>query len=132
MTYAIRYSKDGGIYTTYSGVVTDEDFYNSVNERYGAERSIANYRYLFTDFSDVAELKISSNAAIEGAKRADIASNNNHDIIMVVVVPSDLEYGMARMWQAYFGDDTGWKVSLFRNEEQAHQWLDKTINNQEH
>lgn len=57
--------------------------------------------------------------AIEVAK-------NNRDIVIAAAMPSDLAFGLGRMWQAY-ADETGWKSHAFRAREEAENWVQNEL-----
>jgi len=43
-------------------------------------------------------------------------------MLMAIVAPSDLQFGMSRMWQT-LADKTGWESQIFRQTEEAEAWL---------
>ena len=52
MAYTITYDKDkGGVVTTYSGVVTDEDIINSVKERTTSDSLVKSFKYAISDYT---------------------------------------------------------------------------------
>jgi len=127
MTYVITFKeKEGGVFTHYSGTVTDADIIKSVKERLLLVEKLKPIKYFFSDFTDVDNFNVTSTGIQTIADIATRASKINNDIILVAIVPSDLEYGMARMWQAY-SDDMNWKTYLARTKEEASEWLNKNL-----
>ncbi len=129
MPYQIAYSdSDGGVITTYSGIVTDETVIESARERLSCGRKIESYRYFISDYTDVSKSTVTRSAVQISASLALEASKINKDILLVGVFPTDLGYGMGRMWQAYAADEeTGWKTKVVRSLAEAHIWIQKML-----
>ena len=128
MAYTILHTKDDGIITTYSGTVDDAEYIESIKKRWSNDDVTKNCRYVISDFSGVESLKLTSYGIQQSAKICTKASQFNHSIFIVGILPTDLEYGMARMWQSY-SDDTGWESFPARNLDEAHHWLDEKLKN---
>lgn len=133
MPYTITYQEsDGGIITTYSGVVTDEEFMQCLNEkfligeRFLSNRKIKSYRYSISDCTDVIDLDISVDSVKNSASRSKAAMAINDTGLMAVVAPNDLEFGMSRLWQAYVGSQDE-RVKLFKTREEADTWIAETL-----
>ena len=123
MPYEVIYQKsDGGVITIYSGVVTDEDSIQSLDEKCSSEERIKSYRYALTDCSNVTELKVTTDAVIRNAEIAKSAFAINSNIIFVAAVPTDLLYGLSRLWQAY-ADESNRRTKVVRSREEAETWL---------
>lgn len=43
-------------------------------------------------------------------------------MIVAVVAPTDVLFGMARMWEG-FADATGWRIAVFRSLAEAQDWI---------
>ena len=123
MPYEIIFQKsDGGVITIYSGVVTDEDLLQSANDKCSSVEKIKSYRYALTDCSNVTELRVTTEAVIRNAEIAKSAFAINSNIIFVAAVPTDLLYGLSRLWQAY-ADDSDRQTKVVRSREEADIWL---------
>ena len=129
MPYAITYiEENGGVIATYFGITTDEDIIECTKERFLSDEKTKKYKYLVSDYSHVSDYRITSAGMKEMARLAVIASKVNPDIVLLGVTPTDLEYGMARVWNAYADDDTtGWKTILVRSINEAHEWIDHNL-----
>ena len=129
MPYAITYiEENGGVIATYSGITTDEDIIECTNERFLSDEKTRTYKYLVSDYSHVTEYKITPAGMKEMARLAVIASKVNPNIVLLGVTPTDLEYGMARLWNAYADDDTtGWETILVRSIEDANEWIEQNL-----
>src|SRR4051812_47297033 len=46
--------------------------------------------------------------------------------VVAVIAPTDLPYGMARMWQM-LSEEIGWTTSVFRGRAEAESWLALTL-----
>jgi hypothetical protein len=127
MPYTIEYQEEKrGVITTYWGVVTDEDIIQSGREKYHQREKVIHYRYALTDLSRVEKFT----ATPDGIQaNADISSDilkRNNEFFIAFVMPSQLEYGMGRIWQAYAGHpDT--KVQIFKTRSEAEKWIDTQL-----
>ena len=123
MPYEVIFQKsDGGVITIYSGVVTDEDLLQSANDKCSSVEKIKSYRYALTDCSNVTELKVTTDAVIKNAEIAKSAFAINSNIIFVAAVPTDLMYGLSRLWQVY-ADESDRQTKVVRSREEADIWL---------
>ena len=123
MPYEVIYQKsNGGVITIYSGVVTDEDLLQSANDKCSSVEKIKSYRYALTDCTNVTELNVTTDAVIKNAEIAKSAFAINSNIIFVAAVPTDLMYGLSRLWQVY-ADESDGQTKVVRSREEADIWL---------
>ena len=84
-------------------------------------------RYGLVDFSAAASVEIStSELRILAEQDARLAREAKIPILLAVVAPDDLGYGLARMWQA-FAQDIGWSAEVFRERSTAQRWLQDSL-----
>jgi len=126
MAYSISYQTDGGVVTTYSGIVTDDDMFSCAKERTSSSDNLKKYKYFLSDFTDVEKFNVSSSAIKTIAHLTVQASKVNKNLIIVVIVPTDLEYGMSRMWAAY-SDESNLKLHMTRTKEEALEYLNEQL-----
>ena len=123
MPYEITYLEiDGGVYTKYYGIVTDSDIIDSMKERFSSDDKVSSYRYVMSDFRDVENFEVSPEVMKKGAEVSKKVSMINKNLLVVGIMPTDLEFGMGRMWQAY-SYETDWKIEIFRTKDEADIWL---------
>ncbi len=122
MPYEVNYQEDGGVITIYSGVVTDEDSVQSLDEKCSSEERIKSYRYALTDCTNVTEFKVTTDEIIRNAEVSKYAFAVNSNILLVAVVPTDLMFGMSRLWQVY-ADESNRRTKIVRSREEAEIWL---------
>ncbi len=125
MPYKIsKLNDEGGVQTTFYGKVTDEMLIESNKERLASTELIKSYRYFISDYTDVTDLSISNHTIRKIAQMAINASKLNENILVVGILPNDLEFGLGRMWQGYASDEeTGWCTKGFRTSDAADKWL---------
>lgn len=126
MTYSISYKNDGGVITTYSGIVTDDEMLNCVKERTESSVNLQNFKYFLSDFTEVKQFKVTSSCIQSIAHLTLQASKINKDLIIVLIVPTDLEYGMSRMWSAY-SDESNLQIHITRTKKQALEYLSEQL-----
>ena len=123
MPYKVEFSeKPFGLITKFFGVVTDDELRQSCIDRTSSDEQIKKLAYILDDFSDVSDFAVTSEAVINAASFAVKASELNNNIKFLSIMPTDLLYGMTRMWHAYT-DETQWERNIVRTREEAEQWM---------
>lgn len=51
----------------------------------------------------------------------DVAKQNP-DLLVAIVAPADLTFGLSRMWES-LADEAHWRTQVFREEDEARAWL---------
>ena len=130
MPYSITYNKDdGGVITNYSGILNGESIINATKERLASTRDIKSYRYFLSDYSEVTDFNVSSKTVQKSAQLALQFSKIIPKLHLVIIMPTDLKYGIARMWQSYATDEvTGWKTKVVKTRKQATKWIEENLN----
>jgi hypothetical protein len=129
MAYEIEFFKTPpGVVVTYFGDVTEQDLIDSVIERFGDSERAKNLIYSIGDFTNSATINIrTENVKKIGATARDLLDRNS-SLLFVVVAPSDLAFGLGRMWEAY-SDVSGDNVHIFRERAKADHWLNEQLRN---
>lgn len=123
MPYKTEYmDREGGVITTYWGTVTDDEVVRSGMEKTASIERVKAYRYILTDLSNVDAYRVSPQAIQENAKIAAQFFAINSNVLLAFVLPSDVEFGMGRMWQVY-ADQAGLHSRVFRTRREADEWL---------
>lgn len=131
MPYRTEYLEDlSGVITTYWGIVSDDDLHRSGREKYSNFDKIRLYRYALTDLSRVEQFDVSSTAIEENARISSEMLDENRRMTVVFVLPTQLEYGMGRMWQAYAGDHAD-RSHIFKSRSEADKYIDEELNRKE-
>lgn len=108
---------------SYHGDVDYSDILDSCRRRYSLSQfSVA--RYCLVDYSDTSIEGVTPEEMMEIVQASVEASKVNSLLIMVAVMPSELQFGMARMWQG-FATDLPWKSHIFRSLCEAYRFIDE-------
>jgi len=127
MPYKIIYTKNpNGVTTIFSGVLTDKEIIQSCIDRVKYEDKMRNLHFIKDDLLDVTEFRVTSEAIQTCATYALEVSEINKKIVHTAIVPTNLVYGMARMWNTY-SDGTDWNKNIFRSRKEADIWLKNNI-----
>jgi hypothetical protein len=79
--------------------------------------------YGLIDLTDVAELRVTRDDVLEFMQvDMQIALIVPRALAVAIVAPSDLAFGIARMWEA-FAEVTRWNTHVFRSRADADPWL---------
>ena len=122
MSINLKFTDDKqGIYVTLEGKVTLEDFKVGASEAYSEENvHIQNYQII--DFTNCSSFDLSSSDMQEIARIDKEASKINPNIRIAIIAPTDVAFGMSRVYEAY-ADETGFDIMVFRNSEVVEDWI---------
>ncbi len=130
MPYEITYLDEvGGIITTYWGTIEDSDIIKSGQEKLLSLERLRSFRYSITDLSRVENFNLTSEGIQHNVDITAEIIKGNDGIIVAFVLPSDVEYGMGRMWQSY-GDTYGISSYVCRSRTEAEAWIRKNVKQQ--
>lgn len=122
MPVSYEYTDDGGIHVVGTGILTIVDIRELQATVYETPKHTKAIRYMFNDFTGVEHFDLSMEDMRQIADRAKDASKINPATIRVNVLPTDLGFGLGRMWEALTGGEEN-KVANFRDIEDAKAWL---------
>jgi len=126
MPVRIEYTKDGiGVVLHHEGVVTGEELYASISIVYQDNR-YPNLKYWIGDRTDCTQFMPSQDwlKKIAGLNRKE--SSRNPGMLLALVSPKDLPFGMSRMFQVFSEGDL-FKTEVFRDRARAEKWIKKEL-----
>ena len=133
MPYTLEYKEtDGGVITTYSGKVTDEEVQQCLKEKFlqgdasMSHKKLGAFRYFISDLADVTDLDVSVEAVRNNTNLYKAVMEANETVLMAIVAQNDHEFGMGRLWQAYIGSQSE-RTKVFRIKEEANNWIAQTL-----
>ena len=126
MTIQINYLDDGkGIAIIATGVVTGAEIIEAHKEIYN-DINLKRQRYQIIDRTNCQEYSVSSEEVQRIADFDNMASAVNPDIIIAVISPTKLQFGMTRMWQAHL-EDSRFATEIFPDRQSADKWIIERI-----
>lgn len=118
MAIQINYLDKGiGIEIVATGKVTGEEIIRAHKEIYN-EENLKKQKYQIIDRTHCTEYQVSSDEVEEISALDNKASEVNPNIIIALIAPTSLQYGISRMWQAYIKDDR-FVTKIFEDRESA-------------
>jgi hypothetical protein len=103
-----------------SGSLTEQEILDTSKSFYGGNPTL----YTLWDFSNSSFDKISNEFLREMLSIVQRSGSRRQGGRTAVIAPSDLEYGMARMFQIMSDtDDFPFETRVFRSNDEAKQWL---------
>jgi hypothetical protein len=133
MPYTLKHKEnDGGVITTYSGRVTEKEFYQCLKEKFllgGKSMShgkISVPLYYICYFADATNFDVSIEAVKFSATIYKALMEVNQTVFEAVVAPNNYEFGMARLWQASLGSQSA-RAKVFRTRDTANNWIVQTL-----
>jgi len=126
MTIEINYLDGGiGIEIIAVGIVTGAEIIEAHKIIYN-ETNLKKQRYQIIDRTNCKEYSVSSDEVQKIAGLDNIASATNPNIIIAVISPTKLQYGMTRMWQLYL-EDNRFTTEIFPDRKNADQWIKERL-----
>ncbi len=123
MPYEIAIENNGSrIITRYYGKLIMPEINAAYDERFTDIEKIKKYRLLINDYTDVSEVSTDGLDVPRLARAYLWASTHNSEVVVVNVMPTDLEFGLGRMWEGYVSD-MPWKENVVRTREEARSWF---------
>lgn len=124
MPCSISWVSDGrGAHLTGTGLLTGPEILEAKAGLLRAPDRLRGLHYGLVDVTDVTELRITRADVLEFVQvDMRIAAIVPRPLAVAIVAPSDLAFGIARMWEA-FAEVTGWNTHVFRARAEADPWL---------
>lgn len=116
-----------GVFIRGDGVVSDEEYadHMTVHLTEDIER-LRGYVWSLSDYSNASSIEITPPTLERVAGMCADAANEGVDAVVAVVVPSDVAYGLSRMFEA-LATFTGWTIRTFRSLHDAADWIRMTV-----
>ncbi len=111
---------------TTSGEI-DADEINSII--FDIERACLTYntQFVIVDQSKSSAQKISGDEILGIAQMTAKLNKSLAGGRLAVILVSELDYGLGRMWEAYISGKLSFESELFRNLNSAEQWIDEAL-----
>ena len=105
------------------GAVTISDFYQATKSFLATPEEVKKWRYTIIDltFADSMDIDYREIETVVALDR-QLAAFAIPGVLLAVASPSDLGYGLARMWEAIV-DGIGWETRVFRSRSEAECWV---------
>jgi hypothetical protein len=115
-----------GVVTRCWGVLGAAEFIEAIRDRYTPDDALQRVRYFITDHTDVERFDIWADDIYALTKITTAASGKNPHIHLASVVPSEVGFGLVRMWHGY-AHEVPWQFRLCRSRQEAEEWLRECI-----
>jgi hypothetical protein len=126
MAVTVEVRNDKGLVLSCSGVLTEKELID-VKRSLVTEQN-KHLRYIITDLTHVHEFQIHAPAIRKMvAENKRLAAIAEPGMLVAIVAPQELGYGLARMWEAYAHHETGWRTSVFHSRADAELWIQHNL-----
>lgn len=116
-------SEARGVYLAGTGLLTGQEILDAKTSLLRESDRLKGLHYGLIDLTDVAELRVTRDDVLEFVQvDMQIALSVPRALAVAIVAPSDLAFGIARMWEA-FAEVTRWNTHVFRSRAEADPWL---------
>lgn len=121
MAYEIKFKENNTqLWVVYTGDITIGEIEDSWIERTTDIERFKQVEKIVADYSNASLKQLSTEDVIKGAQWTKNAAKLNPNITLIAFQPSDLEYGLGRMWDAYTTDsEFKWKLVQVKSEEEV-------------
>lgn len=122
MAIKINYIDDGiGIEIIASGRVTGDEIIEAHREIYNDD-NLYRQKYQLIDRTECTDYDVSTEQVQKIAAIDNLASKSNPNIVIAIISPSDLQFGMSRVWQVHV-QESNFPTQVFRDRVAAEKWL---------
>ncbi|OGQ98079.1 MAG: hypothetical protein A2521_07170 [Deltaproteobacteria bacterium RIFOXYD12_FULL_57_12] len=126
MPVGIEYVQDGiGVVLFHEGVVTGEELINAISRVYADER-YPRLKYWIGDRTSCTEFVPDTNSFEKIAELNKKESARNPGMLLALVSPTNLQYGMSRMLQ-HLAEGCLFRTEIFRDRASAEKWIQKEL-----
>ena len=124
MPFSTEWVSEGrGVYLSGTGLLTGQEILDAKTSLLRESDRLKGLHYGLIDLTDVTELGVTRDDVLEFVQvDMQIALNVPRALAVAIVAPSDLAFGIARMWEA-FAEVTRWNTHVFRSRAEADPWL---------
>ena len=122
MPVQIKYTDDGlGVRFIAHGIATGDEIIEA-NKKVNTHENFSGLKYKIADRSACNEYRVSGEDVkiIAGQERE--AAELNPELVVAMIAPSDLQFGISRMYQSLMAD-MGFECEIFRSPEEADRWI---------
>ncbi len=111
---------ENGYEVVFTGLITSKEMFD-IGESFKSDPNFVNFDYILMWFTKIENMLIDTNEIRQLAHLDKKASKRNPDIRFAVATDSDLVFGLARMWEAFYGKGP-WKPMVFGELEEARKF----------
>lgn len=127
MPVDLRFLDDGaGLLLACHGPVTGDEIIQQNEELLHAPDRLQQLRYAVVDLAAASSFDASVYDAQFASEQDRRIAALVPQLVVVLIAPSDLTFGMARMWEALV-EPLGWSTHAFRSKGDADAWLHQEV-----
>jgi hypothetical protein len=116
-----------GVVFAFQGMVTRKEMEEAKLALLAQSTELMNLMFAIVDHTDAVLDDLSTADLLDLAKLDQkLARHTPAGMVVAVAVARDLEYGLARMWQAFI-DGSGWETGVFRSRPEAEHWVRERV-----
>lgn len=114
---------DGGVGAVVHpwGTVTGQEYVAAIRDHI-AQNDFSLFRFSLADLTDVTQLEFPSEFIHRLGELCRAAATQNPDAIIATVAPTDIAFGLARMYEITMAV-TSWETMTFRTRAPAEEWV---------
>jgi hypothetical protein len=124
MPVSVASMQDGaGLLFICTGNVTAKDLLDAKDRLLETPTRLRECRFAIVDLGLASSLQLSADEVRKIADRdRDLAVITRPGLPVAVLAPTDVAYGLARMWEV-FVENTGWETIIFKIRDEGEDWV---------
>jgi len=127
MPIEIKYiENNSGVILDYSGYVSGDELVSVVNEIFNND-NFTSLKYWIADRTNCTKYDVETHHAKAIAALTEMHYLKNPNMLLALVSPKNIEFGMSRMYQI-LSDDKGFKTMVFHSRSEANEWISNELN----
>ena len=127
MPVRIEYKNDKiGLVLHHEGSVTCQELIDAIFSVYENDDVFLKLKYWIGDRTGCTEFLPDPDCLMKIADKNKLESHRNPGMLLALVAPKDLEFGMSRMFQSYAAQ-AAFNTQTFRSREDADKWIIETL-----
>ena len=111
----------GGYEVVFEGVVSSQEMFE-IGEDFKNQPDFEKFTYILMHFTAIENMLIDTAELMDLAHLDRQASQRNPNLQFAVAAESPLVFGLARMWEAFYGEGP-WQPRVFSTLAEARQWV---------
>jgi hypothetical protein len=127
MPIEVEVLQDGtGLLLICRGNISGKEKIEIMDRLLASPESVKRLRYIVIDQADAVLDLSTQDLRILAVQGKCLAKLTPARVVVAIIAPRAVDYGMARMWQVLV-EETGWETRVFRSFDDADSWLRQRI-----
>lgn len=129
MDYDISYLKEKGYFIIKTSGYTSLDYVEKSLKQAFDSQDWCDGTHILYDNRNQDLKKLSNDDVQKFSQKVTQFNDKLTNSKIALVMPTDLAFGLARMWQAYTEPNASFTICVFRSIDESHAWIEEGLTN---